>query len=289
MLKSTLNSHLMPENCDKLVVPRVDEELWDNVRPVRSMDVKLQKVQHILLKAVAGVVVSAEGLLTLRPKVEASMKEGVKKEVERQLEVASMKFMHAHTDLSFRRRDLIVTSFKSDRYKKLASERMPLNGRLFGDDLKSAMAGIQNASRLGATLNPGPTGQWFLRRRGAGFDASAFRGRARGFARRGNYPYSRGMHTKAVAGHPRCEVRESEKSEFLAGRLKEFLTEWEQITQDKFILNLVRGFKIDFLSKPLPVFSPEICVSKQKEEMIEAEIHKLLQMKVIEFSDHEEG
>jgi hypothetical protein len=53
------------------------------------------------------------------------------------------------------------------------------------------------------------------------------------------------------AGDLRIEVSlESGHEQFKAGRLKYFVSEWKKLTQDNFIFELVKGFKIEFVSQP---------------------------------------
>lgn len=79
-LKAVLNSNKLPSNC-KLVVPKVNGEMWENVKPhVRSMDVKLQRIQHMVLKSVAAIAVAADGLMDLRNKLEQDQKGEIKKD-----------------------------------------------------------------------------------------------------------------------------------------------------------------------------------------------------------------
>lgn len=76
---------------------------------------------------------------------------------------------------------------------------------------------------------------------------------------------------------------------FFAGRLKNFLPEWRKITQDRFILDLVQGFKIDFLQPPIKQFPVKASFSRDEKRQINEEILKLLHMGVIEDIEHEEG
>lgn len=82
---------------------------------------------------------------------------------------------------------------------------------------------------------------------------------------------------------------------FQAGRLKHFVHEWEKITSDEFILNMVRGSVIpideeafhdlELLSKLVP----ENQVKGHQMSDMDAEVQKLLNMGVIEKSCHESG
>lgn len=68
----------------------------------------------------------------------------------------------------------------------------------------------------------------------------------------------------------------------IAGRLFHFQNNWETITDDSFILNRLRGYKIPFIKTPI-----QYCCKKQKFpdkdiETIKTEIGKLLVKGAIE-------
>ena len=68
-----------------------------------------------------------------------------------------------------------------------------------------------------------------------------------------------------------------------AGRLVHYLTNWSAITQDQWVLNMVRGYQIDFVAKPhqgsLP--TPPHYTSEQV-TLIQEELAKLLQKQAIQ-------
>ena len=50
-LKSLLNTHKKPENCAELFVPRVNTEIWQQMKPYRrKVDIKLSNLQDTLIK-----------------------------------------------------------------------------------------------------------------------------------------------------------------------------------------------------------------------------------------------
>ena len=76
---------------------------------------------------------------------------------------------------------------------------------------------------------------------------------------------------------------------FVAGRLKKFSRAWEKITSDKVILSMVSGCKIEFENGREPdqvVIPKQLNFCKKEEEIIDAELHKLLKKQVIEPAMH---
>jgi 16S rRNA G966 N2-methylase RsmD len=68
----------------------------------------------------------------------------------------------------------------------------------------------------------------------------------------------------------------------LAGRLKNFLTNWHCITQDEWVLNTVSGYRIVFLRKPYQHRKPpQLAFAEKEEECMQAEIQSMLEKQAI--------
>ena len=74
----------------------------------------------------------------------------------------------------------------------------------------------------------------------------------------------------------------SKADSFLAGNIKDFLENWEKVTLDKYILDIVKhGSKLEFLSKAPPNEPSQVTYSTKENAIISQEIWKLLKKKVI--------
>ena len=63
----------------------------------------------------------------------------------------------------------------------------------------------------------------------------------------------------------------------LAGRLTQFLKNWEQITQDRWVLQAISGYQLELTQTPWQVKPmPQINCSTEEQEMISQEIKDLL-------------
>ena len=63
-IKGRLNKYLMLENCTGLSVPKVNPEIWPTIKPrIRSTDVKLQRLQNLMIKAALPVIKVANKLM----------------------------------------------------------------------------------------------------------------------------------------------------------------------------------------------------------------------------------
>ena len=68
-----------------------------------------------------------------------------------------------------------------------------------------------------------------------------------------------------------------------AGQLKVHLKQWEKITSDKVILDIIKGYKIDFISVPTQNFPPQQPKLEEHEERaLKTLLEELLQKGVIE-------
>ena len=76
---------------------------------------------------------------------------------------------------------------------------------------------------------------------------------------------------------------------FVAGKIKYYYNNWKNITNDRFILDIVKyGLKIDFKSKPQLVNVPKIPHNAKEISIINLEINKLLKKGVITKCQKEE-
>ena len=80
----------------------------------------------------------------------------------------------------------------------------------------------------------------------------------------------------------------SQSKLFMAGRIKYFIKNWEELTTDSFILNVVMGCKIDLLHTPHQHYFPNEKKFSGKEKLfVQEELAKLLHKHVIIPSKHE--
>ena len=98
---------------------------------------------------------------------------------------------------------------------------------------------------------------------------------------RQNYYAPRGALLKGrrvlQAEHIQREEKINVSIAFRADNIKNYLSQWNSITADKFIIETVkRGLKIDFISKLVAKHIPQMAHSAEKSEIISGEIAKLL-------------
>ena len=194
-IKEKMEKYKQPQNCE-LKVPKVNPEIWAMMEHgSKSVDLKIQKAQKMLLKATFALTNVCNEL------IENSGPE--KKNMLREITDAMALILKTSNEMSLERRGKIVNAQNVNRkYRKLASGEIPVTSQLLGDDLKSAFTTIESASKLGHEFTQSSKGQKFFpnfkyqtknwdmfeQRRGRG--RGAYRSRPF-FPPRGR-PYSRG-------------------------------------------------------------------------------------------------
>ena len=87
---------------------------------------------------------------------------------------------------------------------------------------------------------------------------------------------------KMVSCHIAMEILRAEAEKFKGGNITNCFAKWANITQDQFVLNIVKfGLTMEFAEVPLCHFIPPLNFSLGETEIIHAEIYKLLSKGVI--------
>ena len=141
------DAYKIPRNCNKICVPKVNNELWTELnRDVKTTDLKLQRVQRNMVKTAAIMIDSAATL------PDAQIR-GV-------LDGLGMTLKNLR-DVSVDRRILITNSLHY-KYRKLASNDIPVTEWLFGNDFSTLIKNIEANSKLGRNVLKSNRGRKFL-------------------------------------------------------------------------------------------------------------------------------
>lgn len=82
----------------------------------------------------------------------------------------------------------------------------------------------------------------------------------------------------------------TEVTEYKAGAIKNYLTVWQSMTENPWILDIIRsGLKLDFLNMPVQYKHTQSTLSKEELNIIDIEMDKLLMKEVVSLSQHEPG
>ena len=145
-LNIRLNKHLKPENCDQLFPTLVNMEILNNIPArTRSQDVKLQKMQKLLLKSAYPIVKILDSILASnssnnKPDLMLIIK--IKELASDALAVLSK----SNQELLQQSRDGITKNL-SREYKTLKYNVPSDSELLFGDDLNNRIKLLQATSK----------------------------------------------------------------------------------------------------------------------------------------------
>jgi hypothetical protein len=186
--KSKLEKYNRPANCTRLLVPKVNLEIWANLNHnTKSADLRIVKFQKTLTKAGSALTKMTDSLLELRTKFSKS-------DTEQQKTLGELVSGNAYTlallghlniDLSLHRRELIKPHLKRE-YGALCSTRTPITDFIFGDDLQSQLSSITASNKTGQTT--GTFGSGATPRRYSDSHNKSFKGKYFLWQRKGTQP-----------------------------------------------------------------------------------------------------
>lgn len=84
-----------------------------------------------------------------------------------------------------------------------------------------------------------------------------------------------------------CQVNSNQMP--LAGRLKHFVTNWELVTKDPWVLSAISGYQICFTEHPYQNTQPNMTFSVKDQELINKELEDLIQKQAIQFVPSNQG
>jgi len=151
-LKAKVEKYHRPVNCGKIVVPKVNEEIWSKLpRPARGKDLKFSRLQTNMTKVGHIAVKSTEMLLQLKAKVDSSFAEEFKELVVMTTDAIAL-LGHASFELSQIRREEIKPNLHKD-YGDLCSANVPVTELLFGDELQTQLTHIRATNKISSTTS----------------------------------------------------------------------------------------------------------------------------------------
>lgn len=153
-LDEKLKQYHRPDNCDKVVAPKVNPEIWGQMSNfTKKKDLRMTKIQQIVTKVGAALAQSAQLTLDMRakpPSSEEQFDEMTHKMLSTQMDAVAL-LGHANYEMSLRRRDLIQPSLNKD-YTALNSQQIPVTNLLYGEDLQTSLTAIRSSNKLGKAV-----------------------------------------------------------------------------------------------------------------------------------------
>ena len=128
-LQDTIDKYKCPQNCEALVVPKVNPQIWENINSqTRSRDLKLQRVQKPLIKGLTALAKACEGPCSVEQ------------------EHGLLLLATANFELNNLRKDLIKPDL-NPRYAHLCKPSNKVSTHLFGDDLGKQIKELQDEQK----------------------------------------------------------------------------------------------------------------------------------------------
>ena len=167
-LKDKLNdeAYRKPANCQNLTVPKINLEMLSKIKPsVRSNDIKTQRLQHMLQKAMVPIILMYDELRT-----QAKQKPGTNPHLAQGqgLPMATMAkyaadalalMANLNFEMTQNRKDSIRWCLNG-QYKQICAESKPFTDQLFGDNLPATLRDIGATSRVTNQAAVGNSGQY---------------------------------------------------------------------------------------------------------------------------------
>ena len=138
-LAEVQNKYLRPENCTNLVAPKINKQIWQQLRQeTRNNDSAFQKAQSLLLSGLYAVLQLCNSA------------NGDQRNV---LTHTAVLLLSANRELNLKRRDLIRPDLKK-QYSPLCNPSTALSTFLFGDDLNKEVEELTKSQKLSNKVTP---------------------------------------------------------------------------------------------------------------------------------------
>ena len=138
-LEEVQSKYLRPENCTNLVAPKINKQIWQQLRQeTRNNDSAFQKAQSLLLSGLYAVLQTCNG------------SSGEQKNV---LTHAAVLLLSSNRELVLKRRDLIRPDLNK-QYASLCNPSTPVSSFLFGDELNKEVEELTKSHKLSNKVTP---------------------------------------------------------------------------------------------------------------------------------------
>lgn len=128
-LTDLLEKYETPKNAKNLCVPKVNQQIWDSLRPhTRNNDLKLQKVEKLMVKGITAI---------------AKNKEGLSEDQENGLTCLAA----AVFEMNMLRREFIKPGLQ-EKFAPLCKTSIPITENLFGNDLSKYIKDIDEVNKV---------------------------------------------------------------------------------------------------------------------------------------------
>ena len=144
-----MEKYSRPSNCEKLIVPRVNAEIWDKLdNKTKHNDLRATSTQKILAKVGSILTFTTDKLLQMRNAASPDVDQLITMNTD-----ALALLGHTMCELSMRRRDAIRPNLNKD-YSSLCASHVPVTTYLFGDNLQTQLNDIRASNKISKAAVP---------------------------------------------------------------------------------------------------------------------------------------
>lgn len=149
-MKELEGKYQAPQNCQLLVVPKVNLELWfDLQKSVRVRDLSLQEIQKYIVKATQPLVIALDKIISAKNK-----KESIDPSILLPELADTLSFLgHASYQSSLKRREALKPHI-NQHYQSVCSKNTPITKWLFGDELAKNIKDIGEVNKISKKVAP---------------------------------------------------------------------------------------------------------------------------------------
>ena len=190
-LKDKLKQYETPKNCDKLVVPRVNVEVWRQLNAYQKrQDIRFTHIQTALIKAATAMAQLSDSLLSAKANDNPIDYSGM---ITKATDAVAL-IGHSAYEISLKRREAMKPALKRE-YSLLCAAETPVTAKLFGEDISKTLKDIKQANQVGKDTSRKHYGHGSKNGFYPKFGRNQYNRRGRGgYQKRGYYPFQQPMH-----------------------------------------------------------------------------------------------
>jgi hypothetical protein len=143
-LEEKLKKYKRPQNCDFLLCPKVNSEVWLKLKKhVKAIDLKWQDIHELQLKGMIPLVRLVQKLLEA-----GKTKQPVDTQSASELAVDALNILANTSVETAAKRRAAIRPHLNQTYRQLCSDSTPVTTQLLGDDLQQQVKTLSETSKL---------------------------------------------------------------------------------------------------------------------------------------------
>ncbi|CAG2213825.1 unnamed protein product [Mytilus edulis] len=276
-LKELTQKYNKPANVSSLKVPRVNLGIWRQMTTRnKDVDLKLQHLQNLLSKAACPMMYMMDMFLQKSSNQQPITIQEVQSYTVTCKDTYQM-LQASFSEITFRRRSFIKGDIQP-QYKALCDDTTPVTDMLFGDDIKEKIKEMDAENSVFKKVG---------HEKSTGFHQSA-RGRDSIQEEKERSKVDHVVSASDVSTNDQlldisCEQLQNFPNNFIGGKISLFFDRWKELTSDYWILDIIKGYKLEFENIPTQINKPHPLVFNAIEnQYVQQEIDKFITKRIIQ-------